>query len=133
VESTGGRSAGNKLLAMGGSRGSSVIPHQDSSIVSQPLHLSDVEKKRLQRILAIRDLESQKRIAYPFWGLAGVIFLASQAALLWNPILCIALVPTAFAALMIGIARFGYYRLFRLIHYQNAVIENSENTSSQEG
>jgi hypothetical protein len=37
------------------------------------------------------------------------------------------------AALMIGMARFGYYKLFRLIHYQNATIEQSRQTSSQDG
>jgi len=98
--------------------------------VSEPVHLSETEKARLQRILTIEDLESQKRIAYPFWALAGIMFLTSQVAFFWNPLVCITLLPTAFAAIMIGMARFGYYRLYRLIHHQNAVIDESGHKSS---
>ena len=35
------------------------------------------------------------------------------------------LVPTSFVALMIGCARYGYYKLFRLIQYQHSVHANS--------
>ena len=100
--------------------------------MSQPVHLSQAELTRLQRILAIQDLEAQKRIAYPFWALAAIGFLASQVAVFWEPLLCIAGLPLALAALMIGMARFGYYKLFRLIHYQNAMIEQRRQTSSQD-
>ncbi|WP_299466324.1 hypothetical protein [uncultured Gimesia sp.] len=98
--------------------------------MSEPVHLSETEKARLQRILTIEDLESQKRIAYPFWALAGITFLTSQLALFWNPLVCIAFLPIAFATLMIGMARFGYYRLYRLIHHLNAVIDESGHKSS---
>ena len=100
--------------------------------MNQERHLSETEQARLQRILAIENLESQKRIAYPFWALAGILFVAAQVELLWNPLMTMVMLPMAVAALMIGTARFGYYKLFRLIQYQNAVIENSGNTSSQD-
>jgi len=98
--------------------------------VPEPVQLSESEKAFLQRILTIENLDSQMRIAYPFWVLAGITFLASQLALFWNPLLCIVLLPMASAILMIGMARFGYYRLYRLIHHQNAVIVDSQHKST---
>ncbi|QDT92188.1 hypothetical protein [Gimesia algae] len=98
--------------------------------MTEPVQLSEPEKASLQRILSIDNLESQKRIAYPFWALAGFTFVISQVALLWNPLFCITLLPIAFAMLMIGMARIGYYRLYRLIHYQNAVTDKSVNKLS---
>ncbi|KAA0142895.1 hypothetical protein FYZ48_00460 [Gimesia chilikensis] len=93
--------------------------------MSEPVHLSETELVSLQKILAIEDLESQKRMAYPFWGLAGITFLISQVALFWDPLVCIALMPVAFAMLMLGMARLGYYRLYRMLHHQKEVFEGT--------
>jgi len=87
------------------------------------IQLSEVEVSRLERILSVEDLERQKRMAYPFWIVAVVIFISAQIAVFLEPLLCIALLPLSFVAAMIGMARYGYYKLFRLLQYQNSVIE----------
>lgn len=95
--------------------------------MAQSIELSENEQAGLERILSIQDLQREKRLAYPFWILAGLIFIVSQAALLWSPLVCVALLPYSFAALMIGMGRYGYYKLFRLLHHQHAVIEQRQN------
>lgn len=95
--------------------------------MSESVHLSETEQASLHKILSIKDLEAQKRMAYPFWALAGIVFLISQAAIFWDPMVCIALMPLAFAMLMVGMARFGYYRLYRIIHFQNTMIDEAGN------
>jgi uncharacterized membrane protein len=87
------------------------------------VQLSEAEKTRLERILSQKELAPQKRVAYPFWIIAGITFVASQVALFLQPSLGFALLAMSFAILMIGIARHGYYQLFRLLHYQNDIIQ----------
>lgn len=89
----------------------------------QAVQLSETEKSRLERILSVQNLERQKRIAYPFWTLALIVFFVSQVFLFIDPIVGIALLSVSLAMLMVGFARFGYYKLFRLVHHQNNVIE----------
>jgi hypothetical protein len=90
----------------------------------QAVQLTDSEKALLERILSVPDLVRQKRLAYPFWVLSAVFNIVSMLGwLMGQPLLCIALLPMGFAAHMIGMARYGYYKLYRLLHYQNAIIK----------
>tara|TARA_R110002072_G_scaffold303024_1_gene491447 strand:- start:1734 stop:2078 length:345 start_codon:yes stop_codon:yes gene_type:complete len=79
--------------------------------------LTDAEKARLDRILAVSNLRAQRRMAYPFWILGAVFISIGFAGPLfgnWDTTLFIGF---GFAAVMIGMARFGYYSCFRMIHY----------------
>lgn len=94
------------------------------------MEITPDERARLDRILSVRDLESQRKVSRWFWGLAAVLFVAGHAAILWDVVYFLALITAAFAAFMIGCARRGYYKLFRLIHYQNAVLAESRGSRS---
>jgi hypothetical protein len=95
------------------------------------LSITPDEQARLDRILAIADLEPQRRIAYPFWALSAVLFVTANVSLMWGFTNFAIFAPFAFATFMIGMGRFGYYKLFRLLHYQNCLITDLR--SSDEG
>ena len=99
----------------------------------QTIQLSETEKSRLERILSLQDVERQKRIAYPFWALALIFFLVAQVALFMDILWFIIMLPLSLVPLMIGMALFGYYKLFRLLHHQNAVIEQLQQASQCDG
>jgi len=106
-----------------GQSGLKPSPLNGNKSMLQAVQLSEAEKSRLERILSVQNLERQKRIAYPLWAVALIIFFVSQVYLFADPMLGITLLPVSLALLMVGIARFGNYKLFRLLHHQNNIIE----------
>lgn len=98
--------------------------------MNRTITISPDEHSRLQRILSARNLESQRHVAYWFWALAAVLFVAGHVGFLWHTMFFIMLVPTSFVTLMIGCARHGYYKLFRLIQYQHSVHSDSREFGS---
>jgi hypothetical protein len=87
--------------------------------------LDDRELARLERILAIDDLEAQRRIAYPFWILAVLSLASGTGCVIFGmfagqPLASFAgfaITALGFGSQMIGSARYGYYRMFRMVHY----------------
>ncbi len=92
--------------------------------------ISPDEQRRLNRILAVTDVESQRAVAYWYWGMAAVLCVTGHVAVLWSLAWFVVLVPTASVALMIGCSRYGYYKLHRLIHYQHALLELSKESNA---
>lgn len=93
--------------------------------MNRTITITPNEQSRLQRILSVSDLESQRRVAYWFWAMAAVLFVAGLVGFLWHTMIFATLVPTSFVALMIGCTRHGYYKLFRLIQYQHFIHADS--------
>lgn len=83
----------------------------------EPNQLSEREKTLLSRILASSPAR-EKRLAYAMWGVALAMFAAMHVAVFARPDAVVPLAAGSAAAFLIGLARFGYYRLYRLLHYQ---------------
>ncbi|TWT64782.1 hypothetical protein CA85_35670 [Allorhodopirellula solitaria] len=84
--------------------------------------LSDSELARLERILSVSDLEPQRRMAYPMFFLAAALAVGGLAFITSRPSWYFALLAFAFASVIMGFMRLGYYHLFRLLHYQSQLL-----------
>ncbi len=81
------------------------------------IELTQAELQRLQRILACGDLRKQRFMAVQLFVSSGFMLIGFPALFGFD---LSSLVLGAFAAMVmffLGAARFGYYKLFRLIHY----------------
>ena len=81
------------------------------------VELTQSEWERLQRILACENLGKQRNLAIGLFVSSG-FFLIGLPFLFGGEILdFIHAIPWAMMLFFIGMARLGYYKLFRLIHY----------------
>lgn len=100
------------------------------------LELSQAELQRLRRILACGDLRKQRFLAVQLLVSSGFMLIGFPLLFAFSPS---SLIIGAFVAMVLfslGVARLGYYRLFRLIHYlgtqhelQEESCDNKELTS----
>ena len=85
--------------------------------------LSDYELARLDRILAVTDLEKQRKLSYPMFYIAALLAAAGFACIATHRDWYFGLLAFAFACVIMGAMQMGYYRLFRLLHHQSQVLE----------
>ena len=85
------------------------------------IEIDEGEIKRLERILKYDDLEKQKRIAYLFFGSAiGVLVFGTFKINDDSTVRTLLTFGFSFVLFIMGMARLGYYKLFRLIHFQES-------------
>lgn len=89
------------------------------------IELTEKEQERLDRILSCENLEKERKIAIPFLILAGciIIFLPIIFIFSFDPGLAVVIAPLSIVSFLVGMTKLGYYKLFRLIHYQAAQIK----------
>ena len=92
--------------------------------------LSDRELARLERILAVSDLEPQRKMAYPMFWIAAVLAVGGFAFIASRPSWYFGLLAFAFASVIMGFMRLGYYHLFRLLHHQSQLLTAAPDTLS---
>jgi len=90
--------------------------------------LSDRELARLERILAVSDLEKQRKLAHPMFYTAAILAAGAFACIATRRDWYFELLAFAFASVIMGFMRLGYYHLFRLLHHQAHLLSASVNT-----
>jgi len=88
------------------------------------IQLTEDELSRLERILACNDLSKQRKVALPFYIFGGIILLVGISLIFFHPHMSIVILPFAIVFHVAGMARSGYYKLFRIIHYQASQKQN---------
>ena len=93
--------------------------------MSKTIEINEAEINRLERILKYGDLEKQKRIAHLFFG-AAIVFLVLGIFEVGDnsTVRLILRFSFSFVLFIMGMARLGYYKLFRLIHFQESQKDN---------
>lgn len=81
------------------------------------LELTQAELQRLQRILACANLRRQRDLAVLLFVLSGLTLIGVPILSGLSPFGFLFGATLAMAAFFLGMARLGYYKLFRLIHH----------------
>ena len=84
------------------------------------IKIDDQEIRRLEKILACEDLEKQKRNAYIFFVAAIVVLIWGIFKIEDSITKAVIHFVFSFALFTMGMARLGYYKLFRIIHFQES-------------
>lgn len=91
--------------------------------------LSDRELARLERILVVSDLEKQRKMAYPMFYIGAMLAAGGFACIATRRDWYFGLLAFAFASVIMGFMRLGYYQLFRLLHHQSQLLSATPNTT----
>ena len=88
------------------------------------IELTESELQRMKRILAYQNLSNQRGLAIPFFVLAIGSLVITPIIAGFDPKTLIVSWCFAMVAYFIGMARLGYYKLFRIIQYLGQSAEN---------